>query len=131
MRFKDKKFLVTGGTSGMGYAVVKQLSAEGARVIVTGRNKSALESTTEQLGTSVVPFESDAGSLTDIRSLIQFTERTFGKLDGLFANAGVAIFSPVETVNEETFDSIMSTPALQVHAPHQEGHHFEKIEILV
>src|SRR5277367_5312257 len=108
MRFKDKTFLVTGGTSGMGRAVVKRLSAEGARVIITGRNKSALENTTEQLGTSVVPFESDAGSLTDIRSLAQFTERTFGKLDGLFANAGVAIFSPVENVNEETFDSIMS-----------------------
>lgn len=108
MRFKDKKFLVTGGTSGMGYAAVKQLSAEGAGVIITGRNKSALENTTKQLGTSVVPFESDAGSLADVRSLIQFTERTFGKLDGLFANAGVAIFSPVETVNEETFDSIMS-----------------------
>jgi len=65
MRFKDKKFLVTGGTSGMGYAVVKQLSAEGARVIITGRNKSALEDTTKQLGTSVIAFESDAGSLTD------------------------------------------------------------------
>ena len=92
----------------MGYAVVKQLSEEGAKVIITGRNKASLAKTTEQLGSSVIPFESDAGTLSDIRSLIQFAERTFGKLDGLFANAGVAIFGPVETVNEETFDSIMS-----------------------
>jgi NAD(P)-dependent dehydrogenase (short-subunit alcohol dehydrogenase family) len=108
MRFKDKKFLVTGGTSGMGLAVVKQLSEEGAKLIITGRNKAALAKTTEQLGASVIPFESDAGSLANISALTHFAERTFGKLDGLFANAGVAIFGPVETVDEQTFDSIMS-----------------------
>lgn len=107
MRFKDKKFVVTGGTSGIGYAVAKQLAAEGGKVIVTGRNKAALANTTQNLGTNVTPFEADSGSLPDIHSLIRFTEKTFGKLDGVFANAGVAIFGPVDSVSEDTYDSIM------------------------
>ena len=108
MRFKDKKFIVTGGTSGIGYAVANQLASEGGKVIVTGRAKAALATTTRQLGTNVTPFESDAGNLADIQSLIRFTEKTFGKLDGIFANAGVAIFGPVESVSEEIYDSIMT-----------------------
>jgi NAD(P)-dependent dehydrogenase (short-subunit alcohol dehydrogenase family) len=107
MRFKDKKFVVTGGTSGIGYAVANQLASEGGKVIITGRAKAALATTTRQLGTNVTPFESDAGNLADIQSLIRFTEKTFGKLDGIFANAGVAIFGPIDSVSEETYDSIM------------------------
>jgi NAD(P)-dependent dehydrogenase (short-subunit alcohol dehydrogenase family) len=92
----------------MGFAAAKQLSEEGGKVIITGRNKAALEKATKQLGANAASFESDAGSLEDIRSLVRFTETTFGKLDGLFANAGVAIFGHVETVNEETYDSMMA-----------------------
>jgi NAD(P)-dependent dehydrogenase (short-subunit alcohol dehydrogenase family) len=108
MKFKDKTFLVTGGAGGMGYAVTRQLVSEGGKVIITGRTRAALDKAARQLGSNVTPFESDAGNLADIESLIGFTEKTFGKLDGIFANAGVAIFGPVESVTEETYDSIMA-----------------------
>jgi NAD(P)-dependent dehydrogenase (short-subunit alcohol dehydrogenase family) len=108
MKFKDKTFLVTGGAGGMGYAVTRQLVSEGGKVIITGRTRAALDKAARQLGSNVTPFESDAGNLADIESLIRFTEKTFGKLDGIFANAGVAIFGPVESVTEETYDSIMA-----------------------
>jgi NAD(P)-dependent dehydrogenase (short-subunit alcohol dehydrogenase family) len=107
-RFSEKTFIVTGGTSGMGRAVAKQLVDEGGKVIITGRNETGLANTTQQLGSNAIPFVSDAGDLADIQSLIRFAEKTFGKWDGVFANAGVAIFSPLENVNEETFDSIMT-----------------------
>jgi len=109
MKFQDKRFVVTGGASGIGYAVANQLIAEGGHVIITGRSKAPLEGAAQRLGPNAKPFLSDAGKLADIQSLIRFTEKTFGKLDGLFANAGVAIFGPLETVNEETYDSIMTT----------------------
>jgi NAD(P)-dependent dehydrogenase (short-subunit alcohol dehydrogenase family) len=108
MKFTDKTFIVTGGNSGIGYAVANQLATDGGKVIITGRSKAALEKAAEQLGTNVTPFVSNAGSLADIDELIRFAGKTFGKVDGIFANAGVAIFGPLESVSEETFDAIMA-----------------------
>ena len=108
MRFENKMFIVTGGNSGMGYAVASQLASEGGKVIITGRSQPALEKVARQLGTNVTQFVSDAGNLSDIDALIRFTEKTFGKVDGIFANAGVAIFGPVESVSEQTYDAMMT-----------------------
>jgi NAD(P)-dependent dehydrogenase (short-subunit alcohol dehydrogenase family) len=108
MKFKDKTFIVTGGASGMGFAVAQQLASGGGKVIITGRNQTALDRAALQLKQNVQPFRSDAASLSDIRSLMQFAQRTFGKLDGIFANAGAAIFGPVEAVTEKTYDELMA-----------------------
>jgi NAD(P)-dependent dehydrogenase (short-subunit alcohol dehydrogenase family) len=110
MRFKDKTFIITGGTSGMGFAVAQQLASGGGKVIITGRTQTALDNAARQLKQSVQPVLSDAANLADIRSLMHFAQRTFGKLDGVFANAGAAIFGPVEgvlTANERTLINII------------------------
>ena len=76
-RFSEKTFIVTGGTSGMGSTRcrAKQLVDEGAKVIITGRNETALANTTQKLGSNAIPFVSDAGDLADIQSLIHFLRK--------------------------------------------------------
>jgi NAD(P)-dependent dehydrogenase (short-subunit alcohol dehydrogenase family) len=108
MKFKDKTFIVTGGTSGIGFAVAQQLVSGEGKVIITGRSQTALDAAARQLKQNIEPFRSDAGNLADIRSLMHFAQRTFGKLDGIFANAGAAIFGPVEGVTEKTYDELMA-----------------------
>jgi NAD(P)-dependent dehydrogenase (short-subunit alcohol dehydrogenase family) len=107
MRFKNKSFIVTGGTSGIGYAAARQLASEGGEVIITGRSQISLDRAGRELGRNVKPFLSDAANVADIRALMTFVQQTFGKLDGIFANAGAAIFGPIEGVTEQTYDELM------------------------
>jgi len=68
-KYDGKRIVITGGTSGIGLATAKLSLDEGARVLVTGRTKAALESTHEELGGNAIVMESDATSLTDIDAL--------------------------------------------------------------
>lgn len=101
----NKVAVVTGGNSGIGYASAKELAAQGAKVIITGRNKEAVEKAADELG--VTGIVSDQGKLEQIDSLVAEVKEKFGKVDVLFLNAGVATFSPVETATETHYDTIM------------------------
>ncbi|MDP9081100.1 MAG: SDR family oxidoreductase [Bacteroidota bacterium] len=101
----NKVAVVTGGNSGIGYASAKELAAQGAKVIITGRNKASVEKAAEELG--VTGIVSDQGSLEQIDNLVAQVKEKFGKVDVLFLNAGVANFSPVETATELHYDTIM------------------------
>ncbi|NDL60306.1 glucose 1-dehydrogenase [Phytoactinopolyspora mesophila] len=108
-RFDDKIALITGGTSGMGLATARRLLAEGAQVVITGRDKTRLDAAVEELdsGDHVLAIRGDVVSLADLDSLTETIRRRFGRLDVVFANAGVASFQPNGAVTEAEFDRVV------------------------
>jgi len=106
-KFNNKLAIVTGGNSGIGYATAKELIAEGAKVIITGRRKEAIEKAAEELG--AIPFVADQGNLEDIETLKNEIENHYGKIDILFINAGITgTLGSIENMNSENFDNVMS-----------------------
>lgn len=108
-RFDQKIALITGGTSGMGLATAQRLLAEGADVIITGRDKSRLDAAVEELdgGDRVLALQSDAANLADLDSLTAAIEERYGRLEVVFANAGVASFKPYADFSEAEFDRVV------------------------
>ena len=103
-RLSEKIALVTGGNSGIGLATAKAFVREGAKVIITGRNQETLDKAAAELGGETLVIEgdvSDLGHLDDVASQIK---EKFGRLDIVFANAGVAIPTPLADITEEHFD---------------------------
>lgn len=102
---KNKVAVVTGGNSGIGYATAIELKAQGAKVIITGRRKDAIEAAAQELG--VTGLVADQGSLKDIEQLVARVKDQFGKVDILFINAGILGGSGIEGATEETFDNVV------------------------
>ena len=107
-KLKGKVAVITGGNSGIGLATAKLFQAEGAKVIITGRRKKAVEAAVKEIGGASAGFVSDTGNLNDIADLYQQIHKTAGKIDVLFLNAGIAIFGPFDTIDEATFDAMVN-----------------------
>lgn len=106
-KFSNKVAVVTGGNSGIGYATAKELAAQGAKVIITGRRKEALESAAKELGVHF--FLADQSKLEDLDLLAKEVGNQFGKVDILFINAGIVGESmAIENMTETNFDSVMN-----------------------
>lgn len=80
--------LVTGGTSGIGLAVVRRFVAEGAHVVVTGRRQAGLDAVVAELGADVTPVRADVASVADLDSVMSRVAERGSGLDVVFANAG-------------------------------------------
>lgn len=104
-RLNNKTAVITGGTTGIGFATAEQFIEEGARVIITGRNDIRLKEAVERLGTNAVGVKADVLSLTDLDNLATRVSDIFGRLDIIFANAGIGQFAPLEQVNEKFYDN--------------------------
>jgi len=104
-RFEGKDVLVTGGTSGIGLATARAFANEGARVVLTGRDQSALDKAASQLGQNFIAVRSDAGSVADGINLAKLLQERGVMLDAVFINAGVAKLAPFEAVDEEMWDA--------------------------
>lgn len=96
--------LITGGNSGMGLETAKLFAQEGAKVIITGRRKSELDAAASAIGTAALGVAGDVSSLADLDRLYSTIHDTYGRLDILFANAGVGRVAPFGEVTEEDFD---------------------------
>ncbi len=110
-RYKDKKVVIIGGTSGMGLATAKMLLDGGARVVVTGRSKAGLESAQKELGKGAVVVSSDARSLTEIDALASKVKAEFDTFDLLSVSAGFSIRAPLESMTEAVYDEMFNLNA--------------------
>ena len=108
-RFTQKTVLVTGGSSGIGLAAARAFIAEGARVVVTGRDAAALDQAQSALGGNAVTLRSDAGSLADAKALAASLAGLGLTLDAIFLNAGAAKFAAFPEVDEALWDQIFDT----------------------
>lgn len=101
-----KVALVTGGNSGIGLATAQLFLREGARVAVSGRDRKTLNIAQEKLGPESLVVQTDVSKLAQLDSLYQAIHSRYGRLDIIFANAGVAIPCPLEQMSEERFDAV-------------------------
>ncbi len=107
-RLHNKVAVVTGGSSGIGLATARRFIADGAQVVVTGRNQEALDAAVAELGDRATAIRGDVANLEDLDRLFAQVREQFGRVDVLFANAGIAPFVPSEAVTEEHFDRLFN-----------------------
>lgn len=105
-RLDGKIAVITGGNSGIGYATAQRFVAEGATVVLFGRNPATLAAAAKELGPAVSTVAGDVNRREDRARLFEHTRQRHGRIDILFANAGIAEFVPIEAVDEAHYDTI-------------------------
>ncbi|GCF11467.1 SDR family oxidoreductase [Dictyobacter arantiisoli] len=105
---EGKVALVTGGNSGIGLATARAFHANGARVVLSGRDRETLNEISRQLGQRVLAVPTDVTKLDEIDRLMARAYETFGKLDILFVNAGIFKGASLEEVDEAAFDEMLN-----------------------
>src|SRR5271154_4718972 len=107
-RLEGKIAVVTGGTEGIGLATAKLFVREGAYVFITGRRQKELEAAVKAIGTNVTGVQGDIGKLADLDRLYETVAKVKGRIDIVFANAGVGEIVPFGAVTEEHFDKLFN-----------------------
>ena len=108
-RFQGNSVLVTGGSSGIGFAAAKAFIDEGARVVITGRDADALDTALSKLGPNAIAVRNDAGSVASARELAAAIGAAGIRLDAVFINAGIAKLAPFQDVDEALWDATFNT----------------------
>ena len=103
-KLEGKIALITGGSSGIGLATAKQFVNEGAYVFITGRREAELAAAVKEIGSHVTSVQGDVSNLGDLDRLFAHIKRDKGKLDIVFANAGVARYAPFGKITKQHYD---------------------------
>src|SRR5690348_66685 len=107
-RLTGKVAVVTGGNSGIGLATAQRFHQEGAQIVISGRDQKTLDQAVKTIGQNVLAIRADVSKLADLDRLFKAVADKFGKIDVLFANAGIAKLAPItestEAMFDETFD---------------------------
>ena len=104
MTLSGKTAVITGGNSGIGLATARLFIREGAKVVIIGRDSKTLDAARQELGDKVIAIKADVSSLEQLGAVAKEVEAKLGKIDILFANAGIAEFTPMDQVDETFFD---------------------------
>ena len=107
-KLQGKLTVITGGTTGIGLATAKLFVEEGAYVFITGRRQKELDEAVKAIGNNVTGVQGDIAKLTDLDRLYDAVAAK-GRIDVIFANAGVAEFAPFGKITEEHFDKLFDT----------------------
>ena len=106
MKLTGKTAVITGGNSGIGLATAKLFREHGAKVAITGRDKKTLDEAAKALGAGAIGIQADVCDPSALDRLFKTVSSQFGKIDVLFANAGVAKFAPVADTTESLYDEV-------------------------
>ncbi|MGX1775632.1 SDR family oxidoreductase [Nocardia brasiliensis] len=106
--YHGKTAVITGGSTGMGFAMAKLLVDGGARVVITGRSQATLDTARQQLGENAIAVRGDVAALPDLDALADRVRSEFDTLDALFVNAGIAKAMPFESTTEEFYDELFA-----------------------
>ena len=114
-RLEGKVAVVTGGNSGIGLAAAKRLQEEGARVAIAGRSKKTLDEAMIAIGKDVIAVQADVSIAKDLDRLYATVSQRLGKIDILFANAGIYKFAPFTGTTGELYDELFDINARGVY----------------
>jgi NAD(P)-dependent dehydrogenase (short-subunit alcohol dehydrogenase family) len=109
MRLANKTAFITGGNSGIGLATARLFVAEGAKVAITGRNKETLDAAARELGPNALAIVADATDIAATEAAVKKAAEKFGKLDIIFANAGIPGGTPLGGATLEVFEKVIRT----------------------
>src|SRR5258707_12941795 len=107
-KLEGKIALITGGNGGIGFATANQFGKAGAYVFITGRREPETAAAVEEIGRNVTGVQGDVSNLGDLDRLFAQIKREKGRLDVVFANAGIAKLAPLGTITEELYDTIFN-----------------------
>jgi NAD(P)-dependent dehydrogenase (short-subunit alcohol dehydrogenase family) len=103
-KLTGKVALITGGSTGIGLAAAKRFVEEGAKVFITGRRQAELDKAVAAIGGDVVAIQGDVAQLADLDKVYAEIQAKAGRLDIVYANAGIGAFTPLGQISEEQFD---------------------------
>ncbi|MGU9815824.1 SDR family NAD(P)-dependent oxidoreductase [Pseudomonas sp. LF135] len=103
-RLNGKIAVITGGNSGIGRATAIRFATEGAQVVIVGRRQQELDNALRLIGPEAIAIQGDISNLDDLDRIFTQIKAAKGRIDVLFANAGLGDFQPIGSITEESFD---------------------------
>lgn len=107
-RFQDKVVVITGGTDGIGLATAKSFAAEGAHVYITGRRQERLDEALREIGHGAVGVQGDVSDASAVERLYARIRQDHGRVDVVFANAGISESATIEDITDDHFDRLFA-----------------------